>query len=283
VSKGDAEVLVGFENTEWRQGHLLNAADIKRLFPSQDDSANLVAVVISHDCDLAREPAAEPVVEVVFGKVVEKLDGNLTHAKNARKLQVAVTGGSQQANIELHAPQRSVFPKTELITTSPSASLKFAKDEVTILQSWLAARYRRSAFPNEFNNRLASGKIPRELSKKLEPLGELVSALYFDLENDEEIADEKGVYKLGIYILYTEDGDDDKFSKITNLVKEIKQIFQNAFYKNESDEWFQVELIDCEEISDRAMSIGLVGKLKRWNADYISLRAAPQQVLPDQD
>lgn len=272
-------MLDGFENTEWRQGHVLSSADVQRLFPNRSDSEGLIAVVTSHDCDLARDPSVEPSVEIVFGKVVKNLDGNLTHAKNSRKLHVPLTEASDHLFVELLATDKSTFDKNELLTSTPDLSKRLAKDELIILQSWLAARYRRSAFPNEFNNRLSTAKIPKEISKKLESLGEIVCGLYFDLQNDQELADQRQTYKLGIYILYVDNGDEDRFSRVEKLVNDIKAIFENAFHNKQLKVWGGVELIECTEVSDHAMSVALIGKLKRWNADYISLRANPQQAL----
>ena len=37
--------------------------------------------------NLAQDPEAEPLVEIIVAKRIEKADGNYTHAKNSRRLQ----------------------------------------------------------------------------------------------------------------------------------------------------------------------------------------------------
>src|SRR5258707_12943553 len=85
-------------DTLWRQGHVLpdGAAATLRLCTAETAAACL-AIVISHDCDLANDPDQEPFVEVIVGCRVAKADGSCTHAKNARKLHVAFRQG--QASI----------------------------------------------------------------------------------------------------------------------------------------------------------------------------------------
>ncbi len=77
-----------------------------------------------------------------------------------------------------------------------------------MLQRWLARRYRRAAFPTQFNIRLKKGKADRKIAEKLKPHGNAIRAIYFDV--DEGLGLEKtnpsDLYKLGITIVY--DGRD---------------------------------------------------------------------------
>jgi hypothetical protein len=82
-------------DTPWRQGYLLGKDAIEELrlhHPVAPDQT--IAIVASHDCDLAQEPEGEPIVEVVVGRLLADKDGNCTHAKNARKLHVEFAGGA---------------------------------------------------------------------------------------------------------------------------------------------------------------------------------------------
>jgi hypothetical protein len=63
--------------TPWRQGSLLTteAAGAFAL-RSKEDSARTAVMVISHDCDLAQSPEAEPSVELIVGRFIDESDGN---------------------------------------------------------------------------------------------------------------------------------------------------------------------------------------------------------------
>lgn len=280
MRKGDGSVVAGFDEIDWRQGHFLAVDDFARLFPEEAAKDNVVAMVISHDCDLARDPDAEPSVEVLIGKTIQSLNGNYTHAKNARTLHLAASQASNSIFVEFFAASKLSFDKNELLKIVPKHDTKLTFEELNTLQVWLAARYRRSAFPNEFNRRLEGDKVADKIAKKLAPLGETLTGLYFDLEQNEELEKAENAYQLGIYVLWKDDGDEDKFSKIENLVLNITAIFEKAFYKKESDQWNKIELTECIDVSENAMSYELVSRLQKWNADYISLRASPQHELP---
>ena len=76
-------------DTPWRQGHLLGADATEALGLGHAGTPDQTLVIVaSHDCDLAQSPEGEPTIEVVVGRLVTEKDGNCTHAKNARKLQV---------------------------------------------------------------------------------------------------------------------------------------------------------------------------------------------------
>ena len=55
-------------NTPWRQGNLLPNSAIAELGLCENGNlAEAIAVVASHDCDLAQDPQSEPDVEVIIG------------------------------------------------------------------------------------------------------------------------------------------------------------------------------------------------------------------------
>jgi hypothetical protein len=76
-------------DTPWRQGHVLtNASSVALGVLREEDAAVALAVVISHDCDLAQSPETEPAVEIIVARRVQAADGNFTHAKNSRRLHL---------------------------------------------------------------------------------------------------------------------------------------------------------------------------------------------------
>jgi hypothetical protein len=131
------------------------------------DSADAqIAVAISHDCDIANDNLdAEPFVEFIFAHTVAQPNGNYTHGKNSRTLHLRYTNEGNPTILELMASKRVTIPKILLENIQPNQSYEL--DSRHILQSWLAARYRRHALPNSLVDRLRSvfGYIEKESKK----------------------------------------------------------------------------------------------------------------------
>ena len=84
-------------NNPWRQGLVIptDAFTALGLIPAKT-TAPVIAVVVSHDCDITQTAEIEPNVEVIIGHIIATSDGNCTHAKNPRRLHLPCTGGSQK-------------------------------------------------------------------------------------------------------------------------------------------------------------------------------------------
>ena len=143
-------------DTPWRQGHLLGDDAVEALGLQHAVALEQTLVIVaSHDCDLAQAPEGEPVVEVVVGRLVTDKDGNCTHAKNARKLHIEFAGATVFW-AEFEATAKVCIGKPALNESVPRADAQLSPENHAIFQMWLASRYRRSAFPDEFERRLTS-------------------------------------------------------------------------------------------------------------------------------
>src|SRR3954447_794189 len=160
--------------TPWRQGQLLSDEALKALLGKEPPDA---AIVISHDCDLAQSPEHEPLVELIVGRIVEKFDGNYTHAKNARRLHLPI-GVDGAVILDLTATQKIPVPKEALAAFQPDSSLRPSSTASATLQQWLALRYRRAAFPDEFDRRLSATKMADRLGGRVKTGGGLFSGFF---------------------------------------------------------------------------------------------------------
>jgi hypothetical protein len=136
--------------TPWRQGDIASQETGKKLGLGESG----IVVIISHDCDLAALPNREPEVELIVGRQVEKAGGNYTHAKNVRTLHLEFRTSKGPVFVELTASNKTRVLKNALADEIPNSEFKLDPGNRSILQRWLAARYRRSAFPEEFEKRL---------------------------------------------------------------------------------------------------------------------------------
>jgi hypothetical protein len=245
-------------------------------------SNDLVVMVISHDCDLAQEPEVEPDVEVIAGRRIDRSDGNFTHAKNPRRLHLAVQEGGNVTWIELVASRKRLVAKAELANHQPRDDVSLLDDDRTRLQLWLAARYRRTAFPDEFENRLAQTGLAGRLQKILTRSGHLLLAVFFEVdegvERSHNVPDDP--YTLGIYLVYDTASDPTAAEAAAyEAATQIESAFRSRCFDSATNVWREIELLFCQLIADEALTFAQSLKFKRWNADHISLRDTPQHPL----
>ena len=154
----------------------------------------------------------------------------------------------------------------------------------SVLQRWLAVRYRRAAFADEFVERLRrTTDIEKRLAKILEPLGKYLIAVFFDV--DEGVEKERNgaddVYVLRIDLLYSTDDDPAIAQEVTeSAAASITAAFRDRCLDS-GNGWKWIELAGCVPIADQAMTFAQSTQLKQWNMDYLSLRgdAATEPML----
>lgn len=275
-------------DTAWRQGCVLPKAAVTALqltHPTRPDET--VAVVATHDCDIAQDPVAETYIEVIIGCTVGKPDGNCSHGKNARKLHLDFTG-ADAGTVELEATAKVRIEKNALIPAfEPDSGWQLNPENRDILQFWLASRYRRSAFPDEFEKRLKDSNLASKITKILKPVGNSIIAIFFDVDNGEEIhrngADD--VYQLQIFLLHpldainqpNEANEQQHLQIAQETASEIARAFEGRC--KTGDEWHSIELVACHVLSEEELSYAQSRRLKPWRVEYISLGSEPQQIM----
>lgn len=267
----------------WRQGQALSDEAVETLGLINSDALNTtLAVVITHDCDLAAAPDKEPGVEVIVGRFVDEVKGDYSHAKNARSLQVKYRRGELAIPVELTATAKVSIDKRSLATFTPRDDIKLDTHGHAILQAWLAARYRRAAFPDGFEHRLKTAKLHRKIGRAVEPSGQSIVAIFFDVDGGEEIHREgpDDIYELGVYLLYdTTQNEEKAHSDAVKVAEEIEAAFEKEFRTGEGETWKQIKLLYCDVISDQAMTYAQSRLLKQWRLEYLSLGDNPPQPM----
>jgi hypothetical protein len=110
-------------------------------------------------------------VELLIGRRIDALDGNHTHAKTSRTLHITIDGPVPLL-AEFIATAKCKVSKEALADFGPAAALRLSPASLVTLQRWLASRYHRSAFPDEFENRLKEASLAKSLRKALKPHGD---------------------------------------------------------------------------------------------------------------
>jgi hypothetical protein len=264
------------KTTPWRQGHLVGDTDAKSLkLRHPDFPKKTVVLVISHDCDVAQDTDKEPTIEVIVGYVVDQPDKSMSNAKNARLLELDFVGDNP-FRARFSFQNRLSIPKSRFQGLLPSVSSSLEKPDIQTLQRWLAFRYRRPAFPDAFDARIKDEKIADNLAKLSKVNGDSIIMLLFDLE-----AEKDGVFPLGILAVYKSKPDPGiALDHAKKLCEKINNLFETKLYDEAADVWRLIELRYCDPISDEDLTYAQYDGLPRWNLDYVSLAADPQQPHP---
>jgi hypothetical protein len=264
-------------DTPWRQGHLLTADAIEALIPTAPEGAS--AVVVSHDCDLVSK---EEQVELIVGKTAARLDGNKTFAKSPRVLQLEYVGAAGSCIIELNATEKRMVPKKDLFKFGPESKYTRSEPNVGVLQKWLAARYRRSAFPDAFNDCLEETKLRELIVKICRAHATAIRGLYFDVDHGDERVHltHDDPFTLGIVLLVDSGSGDEAFEEAEKAKKKLEDIFEAKFYTAEGG-WKRIKLEYCDVASDQVMTVHQALLTKEWKLEYISLETDPHAATLD--
>jgi len=266
-------------NTPWRQGHLLTNEAVTATglnHPKYPDDT--VVIVASHDCDLAQLPDIEPQVEVVVGRQIPALDGNYTHAKSSRTLHLEFDNEPLLA--EFVITEKHSIPKNVLVDFGPRTNVRLSPRNLSTFQQWLASRYRRSAFPDEFDHRMKKAGLTDKIVKAVKPHGSMITAVFFDVDEGQEVArtGPDDVYMLDIILLHATEPDFQAAEASANEARvAIEHAFTTKLFDTQSGSWKSIELRSVEVNSEGAMTYLQSTLLKQWRLDYISLGADPQQ------
>jgi hypothetical protein len=258
--------------TAWRQGSWIAPLSNAGVCSEAGDAS--ILVVITHDCDLAND--AEPFVEFVRGTQVPKTDGNFERAKNARKLHVTLAAG---VSVELAFSERFAKAKADLEQAQPTLAGPCDEAAKAILKQWLAARYGRPAFPNEFEKRID------KVRKKLDGIvskGELPKTLvgvFVALEDVGELAADQP-YVLKMVLVYEDDGDLKKARDAASAAGAIRTLFEDAY--GAPGEATAIDLESCDAIHVTKMTLADLRKYDQWRLEHVSFKAGEPVLGPDE-
>jgi hypothetical protein len=264
---------------QWRQGSVLpsDLAVKLQLIPASEEGKRCV-VVVSHDCDIANEnPELEPDVEVIVAALDPTPNGNLTAAKNPRKLQLSWAYAGASRVIELTALRKQRIPKREVQQTAPDSRYSLGRDELHVLRYWLASRYNRSALPDAFNDRLKKTRAGDDLLKAVERHG-FVTGVYVLLDTlDERPSDDPAPYRIDMVLAFAAGDEPEKSqAQAGEIAARVERDFAKRCYDGTTQIWQWLHLASCSAVSEDDLRVSDVKRLQQLYLDYLSLRTDPQ-------
>lgn len=263
------------EVARWLQCSILGADHVQHLLdegllPSTWSRADVV-IMLSHSCDIAaRNPEAEPELELIRGQRLDQTDGNCTHGKNPREIHLDSEEWSEHAAVSFSIHDRHLVPRGAALAQGPSAALP--DSDRRMLARWVGKRYWREAFPDSFNERLRG--IANEMR--------------------EVMKGEPGTRITGLYVVMSEDGElpddvDYSFDLIATMKKAAYDDLETREAAQETLDKFAgllaaVEGIDLDETilqSEAQVSLHDIRFYRRWDYDDLSMRQEDPQISPE--
>jgi hypothetical protein len=260
-------------NTRWRQGDHICHDDAIALGIQVCSELGSQAIIISHDCDLTSDHESH--VEVIVARTIEKVDNSCTGAKNPRKIHMTLVilgDPSTVLHVELKQVDRQAVDKSHFSSIKESGSpFVLPEKEKRCLKQWLASRYARPAFPNSFENRIAT--VTKKIERILKPSASDLVGLFVDLGPDRYLELEEGCpYVLSIVIVYDSIEGGPRARENAEAVRiGLESLFHTEF--GVPEDAIEIALESCKAISDEFMSLRDVRRMDQWRLEHISLRS----------
>jgi len=223
-------------------------------------------VVISQDCDIvARTYEIEPEVELIPIQGRDRVDGAAAFAKNPRIIDFPV----EQGAIRLDQRHKTSISRDVLERYQP-VEPHLGPDEIFALRSWLAGRYLRSAFPDEFMERI-SPKVDK-IKKILKRKGEHISGIYVILG---DVPDDEGEIETQIVLTVLPETVELEGLPL-DVSHQAKESLQAEF-----DDIDGISLDSCEVLSEDEFTLSELRRSLRLDRfDYLSLSGADHATPP---
>jgi hypothetical protein len=267
--------------TPWRQGHVLPETALKKLgLQHPEFPEDTCVVVIGHDCDLANcDLIAEPRVEVIVGRVVSPGVGTYMWSKSPRTLHLPFQRDGREVFASLVATDKQFIQKSELAAEQPSPEWRLTPSNLSVLRSWLAVRYNRAAFPDNFVARMRKKPdIETRMAKILDDHAE-ITAVYLDLDGGENVERPlEEPYGLSIFLAFNPNPEPIDAGDAADLAAAaINKLFNEKCRDKKTGKWQYIELKKCVPLSEDDLPVSQQRLLREWKLDYVSFKADAEQ------
>jgi hypothetical protein len=170
----------------WRQGSFLPSDMVVSLAAEHDCKGATHALVISQDCDVTYDDLEiEPFAEILFLHNLDAINSGLKDGKSSRILHLEAQEGSQQRLFKAQPWYQARISRKILAAASPDSTLSISTGTLRGMIQWIADRYTRTGFPDEFVRRIEV--IDESLKKLMKKEGASFWRILVDLNSNEEL------------------------------------------------------------------------------------------------
>lgn len=112
-------------------------------------------MVVSHSCDINSMSQSETSIEIILITPIDKQDNGNIHGRHPRFYHLETINN---AWYEARIDKRFCIDCGFCATYAPCTDICISKEDIRAIVQWITYRYVRSAFPDEFNERIKSKK-----------------------------------------------------------------------------------------------------------------------------
>jgi len=260
----------------WRQGSILRDDDLflcrapDRI--SARDMTGAIGVVVSQSCDLTHAVLeGEPVVEILVGHPAEddvaaRKRGNCSGGKHPRCLHMTVQMHDEGERwFEFTPWSRVAVDRSVLVGRRPDADRFISPSDMLVLTNWLAQRYIRAAFPDDFNALLDGARSSQR--KLYARLSSAVSGLHARLLPDRDLLENER-YTLDLLALVP-DLYAAQLASAAETVEKLADVLRSAGID-----------VSSAAVLESEVSYARVRSFRRFPLEHLSLRGDPPDPMP---
>jgi hypothetical protein len=163
-------------------------------------------VIVSQTCDVvARKIEAEPFVEVLHCKPIDKLRSEYKELRSTRILDFKPNRDTHDAIVlSAHAiVDRYLIPRELLRDRAPDPARRLSSVATTRVLAWYALRYARPAWPDAFVKRICQTQTT--IKAALEPLKDDIAEVRISIAEKAKELEEGEDYHVAIFFVVDED------------------------------------------------------------------------------
>jgi hypothetical protein len=212
----------------WRQGRFLPAAMVSELAAEHPCEGATEAIVISQDCDVTHpDLEAEPFVEILFLHPLYKINPGFQDGKSSRMLHLEAHEGTGKRFFQTQPWNKARVRREVLATAPPNPSLSLNPGTLRGMIQWVADRYTRTGFPDEFVRRIEA--IDGNLKKLMKKHGGVFWRILVHLKTYDELEETTEYVMDCTCVVWPEAWDDEKGQeKAQTAAAKLKQLLEGC-------------------------------------------------------
>lgn len=254
------------EESGWLQGCIVKPEDVAHLLDlagkSELFSDDVLLIVASGSCDVAN--SSDLVIEFSIARYVDKDPsfGNFCFNKNPRKLNCTLESLQGNKYVTLIAFEKICIIKDDIPEgILPNLEIQFTQDELNFYIDWLASRYKRPAFPTEFDRRIDAAWKKDKRKKAVSKVSNNLIGIYAKVYPDKEISDGEN-YFVDLLALVVPNLEDEDLKAINSITDKYKEALIEA----------KMNVGETKTVTEFQVSVGTLKQYKRFNLDELSYK-----------
>lgn len=220
-----------------------------------------VFLILTQDCDLVESDLEkEPYVELLLIKPRSAPpDGTFAHGRNPRILDFAIGEITYRASCH----ERFRIDRKILAGCAPSPAFQVTVALRDCVTDWIAKRYTRAAFPDEFNQRIYRER--EAIRRILKRDGALFEDILICCTPRREELEPDAAYDFTVWLVMGEEGyrDPPKFNAAQKACVRIEEVLGGCA---------GLSLEECLVVSTKEVTLSHLKTFDSWDFDYLTHR-----------